>query len=152
MLAKASNAIIIAFSTSINPKARELIEKEKVEVKQYKIIYELLEDIQKIIKGMEEPTFKENILGYAEVRQVFSVSKVGKVAGCYVRDGVIRRNAFVRVIRNDVVVHEGTIKSLRRFKEDVREVTKGYECGISIENFSDVHEGDILEVYERVEA
>ncbi len=148
LLAAASNAIIIGFNIRPEPKASALAEKERVDVRLYTIIYDALNDIKAAMEGLLEPTLKERILGRAEVRQVFTVSKAGTIAGSYVVDGTITRaSAGVRVIRDNVVVYEGKLGSLRRFKDDVREVQQGYECGIGVENFSDIKTGDIIEAY-----
>jgi translation initiation factor IF-2 len=148
LLAAASNAIIIGFNIRPEPKASDLAEKEHVDVRLYTIIYDALNDIKAAMEGLLEPTLKERVLGRAEVRQVFSVSKAGTIAGSYVIDGTITRaSAGVRVIRDSVVVYQGKLGSLRRFKDDVREVQQGYECGIGVENFSDIKTGDIIEAY-----
>jgi translation initiation factor IF-2 len=148
LLAAASNAIIIGFNVRPEPKASDLAEKEHVDVRLYTIIYDALNDIKGAMEGLLEPTLKERVLGRAEVRQVFSVSKAGTIAGSYVIDGTITRaSAGVRVIRDNVVVYQGRLGSLRRFKDDVREVQQGYECGIGVENFSDIKTGDVIEAY-----
>ncbi|HKR80227.1 MAG TPA: translation initiation factor IF-2 [Nitrospira sp.] len=148
LLAAASNAIIIGFNIRPEPKASDLAEKEHVDVRLYTIIYDALNDIKAAMEGLLEPTLKERVLGRAEVRQVFSVSKAGTIAGSYVIDGTISRSsAGVRVIRDNVVVYQGKLGSLRRFKDDVREVQQGYECGIGVENFSDIKTGDVIEAY-----
>lgn len=148
MLAAASNAIIIGFNVRPEIKASQLAEREGVDVRLYSIIYDAIEDVKKALEGLLEPTLKENILGRAEVRQTFQVSRLGTIAGCYVIDGSISRASDgVRVIRDNIVVYEGKLSSLKRFKEDVRDVQTGYECGITIENFNDIKVGDILENY-----
>jgi len=148
LLAAASNAIIIGFNIRPEPKASTLAEKEHVDVRLYTIIYDALNDIKAAMEGLLEPTLKERVLGRAEVRQVFTVSKAGTIAGSYVIDGTITRaSAGVRVIRDNVVVYQGKLGSLRRFKDDVREVQQGYECGIGVENFSDIKAGDVIEAY-----
>ncbi|KRQ86991.1 Translation initiation factor IF-2 [Caloramator mitchellensis] len=146
-LASASNAIIIGFNVRPDNMARQLAEKEKVEVKTYRIIYEAIDDIEAAMKGMLEPEYREVVTARLSVRQTFKVSSIGTIAGCYVEDGKINRNNNIRVIRNGVVVFEGRISSLKRFKEDVREVAAGYECGLTIERFNDIKEGDTLESY-----
>ncbi|MCX7903664.1 MAG: translation initiation factor IF-2 [Caloramator sp.] len=146
-LASASNAIIIGFNVRPNNMAMQLAEKEKVEVKTYRIIYEAIDDIQAAMKGMLEPEYKEVITARLSVRQTFKASNIGTIAGCYVEDGKVNRNNSIRVIRNGVVIYEGKIASLKRFKDDVREVAAGYECGLTIERFNDIKEGDILETY-----
>jgi translation initiation factor IF-2 len=148
LLAAASNAIIIGFNIRPEPKASALAEKERVDIRLYTIIYDALNDIKAAMEGLLEPTLKERVLGRAEVRQVFTVSKAGTIAGSYVIDGTITRaSAGVRVIRDNVVVYQGRLGSLRRFKDDVREVQQGYECGIGVENFNDIKAGDIIEAY-----
>ena len=146
-LAKVSDAIIIAFNVRPEPIAKEVAKKEEVEIKQYSIIYQAIDDVEAAMKGMLDPKFEEKVIGSAEVRQTFKVSNVGTIAGCYVIDGKIARNAGIRVIRNNVVIHDGKLISLKRFKDDVKEVASGYECGLQIENFNDIAEADTLEVY-----
>ena len=146
-LAKVSNAIIIAFNVRPEPLARDIAEKEEVEIKQYSVIYHAIEDVEAAMKGMLDPEFEEKVIGNAEIRQTFKVSNVGTIAGCYVTDGKVSRNAGIRIIRDNVVIHDGKLISLKRFKDDVKEVASGYECGIQIENFNDIKEGDTLEVY-----
>jgi translation initiation factor IF-2 len=149
MLAIASKAIIIAFNTKPEPGASKLIEQEGVDLRQYSVIYEMTEDVEKALLGMREPTFKEVVTAHAEVRQVFQVGRKGAVAGCYVRDGTVSRSDQVRVMRGEEQVIDSRIASLRRFKDDAREVQTGFECGISIENFAEFQEGDVLEFYRR---
>ncbi len=146
-LAKVANAIIIAFNVRPEPIAKDMAQKEEIEIKQYSVIYKAIEDVEAAMKGMLAPTFEEKIIGNAEVRQIFKVSSIGTIAGCYVLDGKITRNAGVRVIRNNVVIHEGKLASLKRFKDDAKEVQSGYECGLQIENYNDIEEGDTLEVF-----
>jgi translation initiation factor IF-2 len=147
-LAVASNAIVVGFNVRPDANARELADREGVDVRLYRVIYEAIDDIRSALSGMLKPEEKEIELGRAEVRALFRVPRVGVVAGSYVVSGNITRNSRARVVRDGVVVYEGRIASLRRFKDDVREVAEGFECGISIENFQDVHEGDIIEAYE----
>ena len=147
LLAASSNAVIIGFNVKASPKAQELAEREKVEVKHYNIIYECLEDIDDAMKGMLDPEIVEKIVGRAEIRQIFKVSRLGLIAGSFVVEGAISRNATVRVIREDEVVHEGKISSLKRFKDDVREVQKDFECGIGVAGVSDLRKGDVLEAF-----
>ena len=147
MFASASNAIVIGFNVPPVRGARNLAEQEKVDVRTYRIIYQAIEDVENAMKGMFKPVFKEVHLGTISVRNTFKDSSVGTIAGAYVQDGKVQRNAQVRVVRDGVVIHEGQIASLRRFKDDVREVAAGYECGIGIENFNDIHEGDVIEAY-----
>jgi len=151
MLASASNAIIIGFNVRPETNAKNLAEKEKVDIKLYRIIYEAIEDIKAAMKGLLEPKYKEVELGKAEVRAVFRVPGIGNVAGCYVLSGKILRNADIRVVRDGIVVYEGKIASLKRFKDDVREVQQGFECGIGIDRFNDIKEGDIIEAYQMEE-
>ena len=146
-LAKVSNAIIIAFNVRPEVLAKDMAEKEEVEIKQYSVIYHAIEDIEAAMKGMLDPEFEEKVIGNAEIRQTFKVSNVGTIAGCYVTNGKVSRNAGIRIIRDNVVIHDGKLISLKRFKDDAKEVASGYECGIQIENFNDIKEGDILEVY-----
>jgi translation initiation factor IF-2 len=148
MLATASNAIIIGFNVRPELKASQTAEKEGVDIRLYKIIYEAIEDVKKALEGMLEPTLKEKVLGRAEVRQTFHISRIGTVAGCYVIDGTMSRTSDgIRIIRDNIVIYEGKMASLKRFKEDVREVQSGYECGITIENYNDIKVGDIFENY-----
>ena len=146
-LAKVSNAIIIAFNVRPEPMAKEMANKEGVEIKTYSVIYNAIEDVKAAMKGLLDPEYKETIIGNAEVRQIFKVSNVGTIAGCYVTDGKITRHSIIRVIRDNIVIHEGKLASLKRFKDDVKEVSKEYECGIQLENYNDIKEGDILEAH-----
>lgn len=146
-LAKAAKAIIIAFNVRPVGTAKEMADKEEAEIKQYSVIYQAIEDVEAAMKGMLDPIFEEKVIGNAEVRQTFKVSSIGTIAGCYVLDGKIERNAGVRIIRDSVVIHEGKLASLKRFKDDVKEVAKGYECGMQIEGYNDLKEGDIIEVF-----
>ena len=147
MLASASNAVVIGFNVRPEPTARAAAEKEKIDIRLYRIIYDAIEDMEAAIKGMLEPKYREAVIGHAEIRTIFKVPGVGSVAGCYVADGKVTRNSHTRLIRDGVVVHEGRIQSLKRFKDDVKEVNAGYECGIGIENFNDIKEGDIIEAF-----
>jgi translation initiation factor IF-2 len=148
MLASASNAIVAGFNVRPNAEARALAEREGVDLRTYRVIYQLTEDIQQALVGMLAPEHVEESLGEAEVRALFRASRLGVIAGCYVTRGVIRRNSQIRVVREGAVIYETTIGSLKRFKDDVREVQEGFECGILLENFNDVKEGDVLEAYE----
>src|ERR1043166_7888010 len=148
MLASASNAIIVGFNVRPNAEARALAERESVEIRPYRVIYQLTDDIEKALVGMLRPVEHEETLGEAEVRALFKVSRLGTIAGCMVTSGVVRRGARVRVVRDGTVIYETTISSLRRVKDDVREVQEGFECGILLVNFNDVKEGDVLECYE----
>lgn len=147
-LAAASNAIVIGFNVRPEVKAQGLAEKEGVDIRLYNIIYDAVEDVKKAMEGLLSPTFKEKYLGRSDVRELFSVPKVGTVCGCHVQDGKMLRNAQVRLLRDNVVVYEGKMSSLRRFKDDVKEVASGYECGIGLENYNDVKVGDIIEAFE----
>jgi translation initiation factor IF-2 len=147
-LAKASAAVIVAFNVRATSQARELAQRESVDIRYYSIIYEVSDDIEKLVKGKIAPKEREKFLGYAEVRKVFTITKTGKVAGCMVTDGLVKRGAGVRVLRENVVIHTGELSQLKRFKDDVREVARGYECGLSFANFHDLQEGDVVECYE----
>jgi len=147
-LAKASNAIIVAFNVRATSQARELAQRESVDIRYFSIIYEVSDDIQKLVQGKVAPKAREKFLGYAEVRKVFTITKTGKVAGCMITEGLVKRGAGVRVLRDNVVIHQGELSQLKRFKDDVREVARGYECGLSFANFHDLQEGDVVECYE----
>ncbi len=147
MLAKVSNAIIIAFNVRPTATAKEMAERDEVEIKQYSIIYQAIEDVELAMKGMLDPKYEEKIIGTAEVRQIFKISNVGTIAGAFVLSGKVERNAGVRIIRDNVVIHDGKIATLKRFKDDAKEVSKGFECGIQIENYNDIKEGDTIEAY-----
>ena len=147
MLASASNAIIIGFNVRPDNNARDIAEREKIDVRLYRVIYNAIEDVQQAMKGMLAPKYREEILGHAEVRQTYKITGVGTIAGSYVIDGKIARNASIRLLRDNVVVHEGKIDSLKRFKDDAKEVATGYECGIGIERFNDVKVGDVIECF-----
>ena len=151
MFASASNAVIIGFNVRPDKGALDSAERQKVDIRTYRIIYECIEEVTAAMKGMLAPTFKENLLGHAEVRQTIHVSSIGTIAGSYVQDGKITRNAQIRVVRDGVVIYEDKISSLRRFKDDVKEVATGYECGIGLDKFNDIKEGDILEAFEMVQ-
>jgi translation initiation factor IF-2 len=150
-LASASDAIIVAFQVRPSPSARQLAEREGVEIRNYAIIYDAIEEIKMAMEGMLEPKFEEKVVANVEVREAFKISKVGTIAGCYVTDGKITRNNAIRVIRDGIVVHDGKLEALKRFKDDVRDVAKGFECGIKIKNFNDIQAGDAIEAYEQVE-
>ena len=151
MLASASNAIIVGFQVRPSPNARKIAEKEQIDIRQYSIIYQAIEEIKSAIEGMLSPEIEEKITCNIEIRETFKITKVGTIAGCYVLDGKVNRNTKVRVIRDGIVVYTGYLGSLKRFKDDVKEVASGYECGLNIENFNDVKVGDIIEGYEEVE-
>ncbi|MGZ9034513.1 MAG: translation initiation factor IF-2, partial [Rhodospirillales bacterium] len=147
-LARASNALIMGFNVRANPQARDLAKRDGVEIRYYAIIYELADDIRALLTGMLSPMVREHILGYADIREVFNITKVGKVAGCRVTEGIVRRGGKVRLLRDDVVVHEGELSQLKHFKEDVREVREGFECGIVLANYQDIQVGDRIECFE----
>ena len=147
ILASASNAIIIGFNVRPDTKAIEIAEKENVDIKTYRIIYDAIDEVKSAMIGMLEPEYKEVVLGRAEIRQIYKISSIGTIAGCYVLDGKITRNASVRIIRQGIVIFESTLASLKRFKDDVKEVATGYECGLSIDKFNDIKENDIIEAY-----
>ncbi|MDH3349457.1 MAG: EF-Tu/IF-2/RF-3 family GTPase, partial [Desulfobulbaceae bacterium] len=146
-LASASEAIIIGFNVRPMVKVKELADHEKVDIRTYNVIYHALEDIEKAMVGMLEPTFEERVIGSADVRQVFHVPKIGSVAGCMVVSGKVDRNSHIRVLREGVVIYTGKLSSLRRFKDDAKEVVSGFECGIGVENFNDIKVGDTLEAF-----
>ncbi|GBG15899.1 translation initiation factor IF-2 [Novimethylophilus kurashikiensis] len=150
-LATASKAVVIGFNVRADANARKLAETSGVDVRYYNIIYEAVDEVRAALTGMLSPEHKESVIGLVEIRQVFRISKVGAIAGCYVLDGMVKRGASVRVLRNNVVIHDGELDSLKRFKDDVKEVKAGFECGLSIKNFNEINEGDQLEVYEMVE-
>jgi len=147
MLASASNAIIIGFNVRPEPVAKTVAESENVDVRFYSVIYSAIDDIQSAMKGMLDPEFEEKIMGYAEIREIFKASSVGTIAGCYITEGRVTRNAKVRIVRDGRVIYDGTLDTLRRFKDDVREVASGYECGMLFRNYSDIKEGDKVEAY-----
>jgi len=147
LLASASNAIIICYNTKASQKILDLAKEENVEIRKYNVIYQLTKEIKDALVGLLEPKRKEIYLGRAEIRRIFRVSKVGPVAGCFVIDGKITRNAEIKVIRNNEVVHKGKISSLKHLKENVTEINKDYECGIGLEKFKDIQEGDIIEAF-----
>jgi translation initiation factor IF-2 len=147
-LANASDAYVLAFNVRATAQARDLAQREGVDIRYYSIIYEVADDIEKLVQGKVAPKARERFLGYAEVRKVFNITRTGKVAGCMVTDGQVKRGAGVRVLRDNVVIHNGELSQLKRFKEDVREVARGYECGLSFANFHDLQEGDVIECFE----
>ena len=151
MLADASGAIIIGFNVRPDATATTQAAEKGVEMRMYRIIYDAIDDVQSALKGMLAPKIREVDLGSAEVRQVYKISSVGTIAGCYVREGTITRNSIIRVVRDGIIIYDDEISSLRRFKDDVREVAAGYECGISLGKFNDIKEGDILEAYKKEE-
>ena len=147
-LARASNALVIGFNVRANPQARELAKRDGVDIRYYSIIYNLTDDMKSMLSGMLAPVTRENLLGYAQIREVFNITKVGKVAGCMITEGMVKRGAKIRLLRDDVVIHEGDIAQLKRFKDDVREVKEGYDCGIAIANYNDIRVGDVIECFE----
>ncbi|HJD55605.1 MAG TPA: translation initiation factor IF-2 [Rickettsia endosymbiont of Pyrocoelia pectoralis] len=150
-LADASSAIILGFNVRAGANASTAAEKEKVEIRYYRIIYDLIDDIKAIMSGMLDPIIREQYIGSVEIRQVFNITKIGKIAGSYVTKGIIKRGAGVRLLRDNIVIHEGKLKTLKRFKDEVKEVREGYECGIAFENYEDIREKDIVEVFELIE-
>ncbi len=151
LLAAASDAVLIGFNVRPNLSARDLAEKEEIEIRTYSIIYDAINDVKEAMEGMLSPEIKEQIIGNVEIRETFKISKVGTIAGCMVLDGKITRNSKIRIIREGIVVYTGELESLKRFKDDVKEVTKGYECGLNIKNYNDIQIGDLLEVFEEIE-
>ena len=148
ILAKATNAVIVGFNVRANPQARDLAQRDAVEIRYYAIIYDVIDDMRNALSGMLAPTLRERFLGNAAIREVFNITRAGKVAGCMVTEGVVRRGAKVRLLRDNVVIHEGSLKTLKRFKEEVREVRDGYECGMAFENYQDIQVGDVIECFE----
>jgi translation initiation factor IF-2 len=148
ILAKATGAFIIGFNVRANPAARDLARRDGVEIRYYSIIYDLIDEIRNALSGMLAPTLRERFLGNASIREIFNITRVGKVAGCMVTDGVVRRGAKVRLLRDNVVIHEGALKTLKRFKDEVREVRDGYECGMAFENYENIQQGDVIECFE----
>ncbi|MFQ5764453.1 MAG: EF-Tu/IF-2/RF-3 family GTPase, partial [Rhodospirillales bacterium] len=131
-----------------NPPARDMARQDNVEIRHYSVIYDLTDDLKKALSGMLPPAINENLLGYAEIREIFDVSKVGKVAGCMVTEGTVKRGARVRLVRDDVVIHEGELSQLKRFKDDAKEVKEGTECGMAFANYQDIQVGDMVECFE----
>ena len=151
MLAAASNAIILGFQVRPSLGARKLAEKEEIDIRLYSVIYDAIEEVRAAMEGMLSPDIKEEIIATVEIREIFKITRVGTVAGCMVKEGKINRNSRIRVIRDGIVVYTGELGSLKRFKEDVREVVSGYECGLNVANFNDIKEGDMIEAYQEVE-
>jgi len=147
-LAKASGALIIGFNVRANPQAREIAKRDKIDIRYYSIIYKVTEDMEQLMVGLLDPTYKETFLGNAQIREVFRITKVGNVAGCMITEGMVKRGAKVRLLRDNVVIHEGTLKTLRRFKDEVREVQHGFECGMAFENYDDIKVGDVIECFD----
>jgi len=150
-LAAASNAIVLGFNVRADASARKIIESENIDLRYYSVIYDLIDEVRQAMSGMLAPEYKQQIIGLAEVRDVFRSPKFGDVAGCMVTEGTVKRNSPIRVLRDNVVIYEGELESLRRFKDDMAEVKNGYECGIAVKNYNDVRPGDQIEVYEVVE-
>ncbi|MFZ4540478.1 MAG: translation initiation factor IF-2 [Rickettsiales bacterium] len=147
-LAQATGAMLIAFNVRPTPKAKELAQAQKVEIRYYSIIYNVIDDIKAALSGLLSPERRENFIGYAEIREVFNITKYGKVAGCMITEGIVKRGAKVRLLRENVVIHEGTLKTLKRFKDEVKEVKSGFECGMAFENYEDIRAGDMIECFE----
>ena len=147
-LATASNAVIIGFNVRANAQAKTAADQEGVEIRYYNIIYDLVDDVKAAMSGMLDPTLREVFLGNAEIREVFNISKIGKVAGCLITDGKVERGAKVRLIRDSVVIHEGTLSTLKRFKDEVKEVPAGQECGMAFANYQDIRAGDVIECFQ----
>lgn len=147
-LASASNGLIVGFNVRANPQARDLAKRDGVDIRYYSIIYDVIDDIKDMLSGLLAPTLREKYLGNAEIRSVFNITGVGKVAGCYITEGVVKRGAKVRLLRDNVVIHEGTLKTLKRFKDEVKEVKESFECGMAFENYNDIREGDMIECFE----
>ncbi|MGB0749455.1 MAG: translation initiation factor IF-2 [Magnetospiraceae bacterium] len=150
-LARASNAFIIGFNVRANPQARDMARRDGVDLRYYSVIYDVADDTKQMMSGLLAPSLRENFLGYAEIREVFNITKVGKVAGCMITEGTVKRGAKVRLLRDDVVIHEGTLSTLRRFKDEVKDVREGYECGMSFERYNDIQVGDMIECFEMEE-
>jgi translation initiation factor IF-2 len=151
LLASASDALIIGFQVRPTQGARKLAENEQIDIRLYSIIYDAIEELKSAMEGMLAPKFEEKIVAEVQIRETFKISKVGTIAGCMVLEGKINRNNDIRVIREGVVIHTGKLASLKRFKDDVKEVAQGYECGLNIDRFNDIEVGDIVEAYEQVE-
>jgi translation initiation factor IF-2 len=147
MLAATSGAVIVGFNVRPDNAARDNAARAGVDIRMYRVLYDCIEEIESAMKGMLAPKFREQVIGHAEVRETYKVSKVGTVCGCYVLDGKIQRGCQVRVLRDNIVIHEGDLASLRRFKDDVREVAESYECGMQIEKFNDIKVGDVIECF-----
>jgi translation initiation factor IF-2 len=150
-LANASKAMIFGFNVRANPQAREMAKRDGIEIRYYSVIYDVIDDVKAALTGMLSPILRERFLGNAQIREVFNITKVGKVAGCMITEGVVKRGAGVRLLRDNVVIHTGTLKTLKRFKDEVREVREGYECGMAFENYENVQAGDVIEAYEMEE-
>jgi len=147
-LAEASGGVVFGFNVRANKQARDLADNRKVEIRYYSIIYDLINDVKDALSGMLKPELREKFLGNAEILQVFDITKTGKVAGCRIREGMAKRSAKVRLLRDDIVIHEGTLSTLKRFKDEVKEVKEGYECGMAFENYTDMRANDVIEIFE----
>jgi translation initiation factor IF-2 len=147
-LARATGGLIIGFNVRANPQARDMARRDGVDIRYYSIIYDVTDDLKKMLSGMLAPTLRERFLGYANIREVFNITKVGKVAGCIITEGTVKRGSKVRLLRDDVVIHTGDLAQLKRFKEDVKDVREGYECGMSFTNYEDIRAGDVIECFE----
>ena len=150
-LARASGGVIIGFNVRANAQARDLAQRDGVQIRYYNIIYNIIDDVKTILTGMLSPIKREEYIGQALVKQVFNITKVGKIAGCEVKEGWVKRGAKVRLLRDNVVIHEGMLKTLKRFKDEVKEVKEGTECGMAFESYDDLKEGDIIECFQIVE-
>jgi translation initiation factor IF-2 len=140
--------MIFGFNVRANPQAREMAKRDGIEIRYYSVIYDVIDDVKAALTGMLSPILRERFLGNAQIREVFNITKVGKVAGCMITEGIVKRGAGVRLLRDNVVIHTGTLKTLKRFKDEVREVREGYECGMAFENYENVQAGDVIEAYE----
>ncbi len=149
-LANSSKGFIVGFNVRALPHARDAAKRDGVDIKYYSIIYELIDDVKNLLSGLLSPDISENITGNVEIREVFSISKIGNIAGCMVKEGIISRNSKIRLLRDNVVIHTGNLASLKRFKEEVKEVKNGFECGVMLENYSDIKIGDVIETFEEV--
>ena len=149
-LANASGALLIGFNVRANSQARDQAQRDGLTIRYYNIIYNVIDDAKAMLGGMLDPELREEYLGQAQIRQVFSISKYGNIAGCMITTGMVKRGAKVRLLRDDVVIHEGTLKTLKRFKDEVKEVKEGMECGMAFENYDDIKENDVIECYEVV--
>jgi len=151
VLANASNAIILGFNVVPSNTTKDIAKEYNVDIRLYTIIYKLVEEMESALTGMLDPEYEEKVIGTVEIRKIFKFSKIGNIAGCYITDGIVKNNSNVRIIRDGIVIGDDKISSLQREKDSVKEMKKGFECGITLENFNDIKEGDILEVYELVE-
>lgn len=151
MLAGTSDAVIIGFNVRPSTAVQSMADRDNIEIRTYRVIYDVLDDVENAMKGMLDPEFKEEVLGKVQIRTTFKVPNAGIIGGAYVTEGKVVRNADVRLVRDGIVIHEGKISSLKRFKDDAKEVAQGYECGIGIENYNDIKEGDIIECFHMVE-